>query len=127
MTKTWMVRAGERAVFIDEFRDEGLVSIGWAPLGSLEAYVGMKGRRTLSDWQTDAVIAALRAASLPNPQPAQVTDEMVKRALAKAPKFWRETAEAEKHNRPFVASGTRDSRPLSLSNSHDGGQCDSET
>lgn len=38
MTKTWMVRAGERAALIDEFREEGHVSIGWAPLGSLETY-----------------------------------------------------------------------------------------
>ena len=38
MTKTWMVRAGERATLIDDFREEGLVSIGWAPVGSLEAY-----------------------------------------------------------------------------------------
>ena len=36
--KTWMVRAGEGAAFIDDFRDEGVVSIGWAPLGSLENY-----------------------------------------------------------------------------------------
>ena len=38
MTKTWMVRAGERAIFIDDFRDEGLVSIGWGTLGSLETF-----------------------------------------------------------------------------------------
>ena len=38
MTKTWMVRAGRHAVFIDDFRDGGLVSIGWEELGSLEAY-----------------------------------------------------------------------------------------
>lgn len=36
--KTWMVRAGQRAVFIDDFRDEGAVSIGWGDLGSLDAY-----------------------------------------------------------------------------------------
>lgn len=36
--KTWMVRAGERAALIEEFREDGHVSIGWAPLGSLEAY-----------------------------------------------------------------------------------------
>jgi restriction system protein len=38
MTKTWMVRAGRHAVFIDDFRDGGLVSIGWEELGSLDAY-----------------------------------------------------------------------------------------
>jgi restriction system protein len=38
MTKTWMVRAGRHAVFIDDFRDEGMVSIGWGALGSLDSY-----------------------------------------------------------------------------------------
>lgn len=40
MTRTWMVRAGRDAVFIDEFRDSGLVSIGWHEIGSLEQYRG---------------------------------------------------------------------------------------
>jgi restriction system protein len=38
MTKTWMVRAGRDAVFIDDFRDNNLVSIGWARLGTLDQF-----------------------------------------------------------------------------------------
>lgn len=38
MSKTWMVRAGRHAVFVEEFREDGLVSIGWDELGSLETY-----------------------------------------------------------------------------------------
>jgi restriction system protein len=38
MPKTWMVRAGRDAIFIDDFRDNSLVSIGWNDLGSLGQY-----------------------------------------------------------------------------------------
>jgi restriction system protein len=38
MTKTWMVRAGRDAMFIDDFREKKRVSIGWRALGSLDAY-----------------------------------------------------------------------------------------
>ena len=39
MTKTWMVRAGRDAMFIDDFRDKGRVSIGWSALGPLDGYL----------------------------------------------------------------------------------------
>lgn len=39
MPKTWMVRAGRDAIFIDEFRDRNRVSIGWSELGPLTAYL----------------------------------------------------------------------------------------
>lgn len=38
MSKVWMVRAGRDAIFIEEFRDKGRVSIGWSALGSLAGY-----------------------------------------------------------------------------------------
>jgi len=38
MAKTWMVRAGRDAIFIDEFRDRNRVSIGWSALGPLTDY-----------------------------------------------------------------------------------------
>lgn len=38
MKRTWMVRAGRDAMFIEEFREKGRVSIGWSALGSLNDY-----------------------------------------------------------------------------------------
>jgi len=35
----WIVRAGERAAFVDEFLQEGVVAIGWADAGPVEATV----------------------------------------------------------------------------------------
>jgi restriction system protein len=36
MTKNkWMVRAGEGAFLIDEFREQARVSIGWEPMGDV--------------------------------------------------------------------------------------------
>lgn len=40
MPKTWMVRAGRDAVFIESFREGGVVSIGWHEVGSLDQYRG---------------------------------------------------------------------------------------
>lgn len=38
MKRTWMVRAGRDAMFIDDFREKGRVSIGWSALGTLSGY-----------------------------------------------------------------------------------------
>ena len=35
----WIVRAGERAAFVDEFLQDGVVAIGWADAGPVEATV----------------------------------------------------------------------------------------
>ena len=40
MPRTWMVRAGRDAVFIEAFREGGFVSIGWHQIGSLDQYRG---------------------------------------------------------------------------------------
>lgn len=46
MSRMWLVRAGENAYLIDEFKERSAVAIGWAKLGNL------KGKSTLAEIKT---------------------------------------------------------------------------
>jgi restriction system protein len=59
----WMVRAGRRAAWVEDFLDGGLVAIGWngaseLPLGSERADVQAKTAQVLGHLRTQQISAA---------------------------------------------------------------------
>lgn len=65
-TPMWMVRAGEGASHIDEFREQGRIGIGWNDVGSLKPGASRDQilTRVLENWNYSARKAAITASQL---------------------------------------------------------------